>query len=94
MPFQKPLARSFTASSIRANAPALPGVYGVSNARNWIYIGYSDNIQRSLIEHLDDQATFARNSPTGFVFEICYSEIQRTRCERLIREYRPLYTPS
>ena len=69
----------------------VPGIYGISNAREWIYIGWSDNIQRSLIEHLDEQATrLAGRVPSGFVFEVCSPERQRTRCEHLIREYRPI----
>jgi len=89
MPFQRPLARSFSASSIRANAPALPGVYGLSNSREWIFIAVTDNIQRSLIEHFEGENASAKTRPTGFVFEVCHSESQQTRCDCLVREYRP-----
>ena len=90
MPFQKILCRNFTASSIRTNSPALPGVYGLSNSREWIFIGMSDNIQRTLLEHLQAEGTaVSRRAPSGFVYEVCYSEQQQSRCDRLIAEYRP-----
>src|SRR5689334_21940636 len=90
MPFANPLARSFTASSIRMNAPALPGIYGISNSREWIFISASQNIQGSLIEHFSNDQQLRETRPTGFVFEVCYLETQNARCERLIREYSPL----
>ena len=90
MPFQAPLARSFTAASILMNAPALPGVYGVANAREWIYIAATDNIQRSLTEHVQRGAFAPSVRATGFIFEVCYAEHQQTRCDSLIREYRPI----
>ena len=90
MPFANPLARAFTPSSIRANAPALPGVYGISNRREWIFISTSENIQGSLLNHLRTDASILDREPSGFVFEICHSETQGSRCERLIREYGPV----
>lgn len=90
MPFANPSARAFTAWSIRANAPALPGVYGISNSREWILISVSENIQGSLLDHLRTDASVLDRSPSGFVFEICYPEAQGSRCERLIREYSPV----
>ena len=32
----------------------MSGVYGISNAREWIYIGETDNIQSSLLNHLHE----------------------------------------
>ena len=45
MPFEQFTPRSRT--PVRANAPAASGIYGASNAREWIYIGETDNIQAS-----------------------------------------------
>lgn len=90
MPFENYLARAFTLPSIRTNAPALPGVYGISNGREWIYIGLSENIQGSLLRHLTEDNSIREKRPAGFVFEICLPERQRIRCDRLIREYRPV----
>src|SRR5688572_20118366 len=91
MPFENSLAHSFTVGSIRAHAPALPGVYGISNSREWIYIGYSENIQGTLINHLQERdSQLVRSRPTGFVFELAWAERQSERCGRLIQEYAPL----
>ncbi len=71
-----------TPESIRAHAPNTSGVFGISNDREWIYIGESDNIQLALLAHLHDQAT-------GFVFEICDRAGRFSRQDRLIFEYEP-----
>lgn len=90
MPFDQLFPRSFTASSVRRNAPALSGVYGISNATEWIYIGETDNIQEALLEHLRDQETSIRKlHPTGFVYEICERARRSGRQDRLILEYGP-----
>jgi len=90
MPFAPPMPRSFTAVSVRMNAPAAPGVYGISNAREWIYIGQTENIQAALMEHLGDAGTSIMNRrPTGFIFEVCDLASRQARLERLVREYKP-----
>ena len=38
MPFNPPLPRPFGETSVRESAPAMSGVYGVSNAVEWVYI--------------------------------------------------------
>jgi excinuclease UvrABC nuclease subunit len=53
LPFQNYPARIFKAADIRREAPASSGVYGLSNAREWIYVGETDNIQVRLLEHLN-----------------------------------------
>jgi hypothetical protein len=91
VPFENSLAHAFTAGSIRAHAPTLPGVYGISNSRQWIFIGYTNNIQGTLISHLHEtDSQLVRNRPTGFVFELAWPEQQNERCGRLIREYAPV----
>jgi len=90
MPFDRFTPRSFTVASVRANAPAASGVYGISNPREWIYIGETGNIQASLLEHLmDSSSDLMRRQPTGFVFEVCSASERPTRLERLTLEYRP-----
>ena len=39
MPFTQHIPRVFTATGVRMYAPMASGVYGISNAREWIYIG-------------------------------------------------------
>jgi len=91
MPFERFTPRSFTAVSVRANAPAASGVYGVSNAREWIYIGETDNIQASLLDEVRrDGSAILNRYPTGFVFELCLPAGRPARQNRLILEYEPV----
>ena len=91
MPFDQYVPRSFTSSSVREHAPALSGVYGISNAGEWIYIGETDNIQAALLGHLQESNTVLRkHRPTGFVFEICDRAKRNNRQDRLVLEYEPV----
>jgi hypothetical protein len=91
MPFQNSLARAFTMMSVRAHAPLAPGVYGISNAHDWLYIGQSDNIQGTLLNHLlQGDQSLMELLPTGFVFEVCEPHWHTARCARLIVEYKPV----
>lgn len=78
MPFEQLTPRSLTPTSVRANAPPVSGVYGISNALRWIYIGESDNIRFSLLVHLrqGDPALTKR---------------QPERHARLVAEYEPAW---
>ncbi len=90
MPFEQLTPRPFTAGGVQTYAPAVSGVYGVSNAREWIYIGETANIRGALLEHLQDTGTsLMRREPTGFVFEICDEVRRPDRQDRLVFEYEP-----
>jgi hypothetical protein len=90
MPFDKPTPRSLTPISIRAYAPIASGLYGISNAREWIYIGETDNIQGTLLSHLQEPGTsLMKRQPTGFVFEVCDRASRPVRQDRLVSEYGP-----
>lgn len=92
MPFENSIAHAFSATSIRSHAPSGPGVYGISNAREWILIGSSENISGALMEHLREQDTFfAGRRPTGFVYEMCAaSDVRTARRNRLVQQYAPV----
>jgi hypothetical protein len=76
---------------VRANAPAASGIYGISNAREWIYIGESDNIQASLMHDLEKgDSALLKRFPTGFVFELCVAADRQSRQDRLSLEYEPV----
>ena len=91
MPFEQSPPRSFTSVSVRTNAPSASGIYGISNAREWIFIGETDNIQASLLQDLQQgDSALLRRSPTGFVFEVCDAGGRRARQDRLILEYEPV----
>jgi len=91
MPFANRVASIvFNAATIHRVAPNSPGVYGLSNSREWLYIGQSDNIRESLLQHLNEQATeLASLKPSGFTFEICYGNDRATRQQRLTSELNP-----
>ena len=90
MPFDPPMPRSFSMVSIRANAPTASGVYGISNAREWIYIGETDNLQDAMLTHLQELDTpLMKRQPTGFVFEVCEQAGRPARQDRLVFEYEP-----
>jgi hypothetical protein len=90
MPFEQMTPRPFTSNAVRIYAPAASGVYGISNAREWIYIGVADDIQDSLMTHLQDPgAALMKRKPTGFVFEICQGTRRPARQDRLVLEYEP-----
>jgi hypothetical protein len=91
MPFDRFTPHNFSLVSVQRNAPALSGVYGISNAREWIFVGETDNIKASLIGHLQETHTpLLERGPTGFIFELCLPYNRLARQERLIQEYQPV----
>lgn len=91
MPFDQYIPRPFTPMAVRAFAPPVSGIYGISNAREWIYIGTADDIQDALLWHLSESDTsLLRRKPTGFVFEVCAAMLRITRQNRLVLEYEPI----
>jgi hypothetical protein len=91
MPFDRPVRCLLTELGVQAYAPPAPGLYGLSNAREWIYIGETDNIQCTLLGHLQDTDTSVmKRQPTGFVFEVCEQARQSVRQDRLVLEYEPI----
>ncbi len=90
MPFEQPIPLTFVARVIQTRAPVASGVYGISNAREWIYIGETENIQSALFDHLQDlNAALMKLQPTGFVFEVCDRVRRPARQDRLVLEYEP-----
>ncbi len=90
MPFEQLIPRPFSAVAIQMYAPLAPGVYGISSAREWIYIGEADNIQSTLLAHLRESDTsLIKLRPTGFVYETCDGVRRLARQNRLILEYEP-----
>jgi hypothetical protein len=91
VPFERTLPRSFTTFAIRNYAPASSGVYGLSNSKQWLYIGESDNIQAALLALLSDsESELMKLEPKGFVLETCDRARRMSRQERLVGEYKPI----
>jgi|SRR5579884_2116771 len=90
MPFENCASQSFTAASIRKNAPECHGIYGLSNAREWIFIGESRDLRATLMERLREVGTsVALRNPTGFSFERLSPGDCTLRQNQLIRELQP-----
>jgi len=90
MPFEQLVPRPLSLVAVHAYAPATSGVYGISNAREWIYIGEADNIQGDLLAHLQQRgSSLMKRQPTGFVFEVCDGVRRPARQDRLVLEYEP-----
>lgn len=68
----------------------MPGVYGLSNAREWVFVGVTDDIRATLLGHLQENNTPLRSRvPTGFTFEICHPSQGAARVSRLVTELAP-----
>src|SRR6266481_5510535 len=90
MPFSQLIPQVLTPVTVYAQAPTTSGVYGISNAREWIYIGETDNIRGALLAHLQDSfASVMQRQLTGFVFEVCDRVRRPARQDRLVQEYEP-----
>jgi excinuclease UvrABC nuclease subunit len=91
MPFEYHGNRSFTATSVDKNAPAASGVYGLSDARQWLYVGETANIQAELLRRLQSPDAFLKeHAPSGFTFELSAAEHRMDRQNRLIFELDPI----
>jgi hypothetical protein len=90
MPFNQLIPRPFTSGSVQMYAPIASGVYGISNSREWIYIGETADIQAALLAQIQDPSTAVnKHQPTGFVFEVCDQGRRPARHGRLVLEYEP-----
>jgi hypothetical protein len=90
MPFRGFRRYSFSRPSIRQNAPSAPGVYGISNASEWIFVGSGADVQSALLDHLTASGTpLLAHAPTGFTFEDCAAGALESRQDSLIAELRP-----
>ena len=91
VPFASYGGNAFTAVSVHKNAPPLPGVYGLSNAREWVYVGVTDDIRAALMRHLAQRTEALKmRAPTGFAFEVCQGSERAARQARLVEELVPV----
>jgi hypothetical protein len=91
MPFEHHGNLAFTAISIGKNAPPASGVYGLSDARQWIYVGETADIQAELLRHLRNPHAFLReHPPAGFTFELSGAGHRTNRQNQLIFELEPI----
>lgn len=80
---------TYTVQDILANAPNQSGVYAIYNT-GWLYIGESGDIQRRLLEHINDPTSvLSCNNPTGFCFELSPSHQRVERQNALMAQFFP-----
>lgn len=90
MPFEQGAPSSFTAISIQNNAPDCSGVYGLSNSREWIFVGEANNIRAALMDYLRQvNASDTDRRPTGFSYEMAPPNKRVARKNALVRELTP-----
>ena len=77
--------------SVDKNVPAASGVYGLSNANQWIYVGETADIHAELFKHLRHPNAFLRgHSPSGFTYELSSEEDRADRRNQLVSELDPI----
>jgi hypothetical protein len=92
MPFEHLTPRPLTVNGVQTYAPNVSGVYGISNACKWIFIGQSADIKTALLTHLrDDAGMLATRGYVGFVYERCAEAYRSQRQEQLAIEYTPAF---
>ena len=70
--------------------PPRSGVYALSNANGWIFVGEANDVQDALRRHLAEVGTKLRTAlPTGFTFELCDSTERPSKLARLVQELAP-----
>jgi hypothetical protein len=80
----------FSMDYVERYVPPASGVYGLSNAREWVYVGESDNVRAALMEHLrEPRSAIMEHRPAGFTYELCDLDRRYARQDRLIRELEP-----
>jgi hypothetical protein len=91
MPFENHGNRTFTMISIGKNAPSASGVYGLADARQWIYVGEAADIQAELLRHLQNPHSFLReHPPSGFTYELSAAGQRIERQHQLVMELEPI----
>ena len=64
--------------SVRQTARPLPGVYALSNAREWVFLGAADDVQVALRVRLIEPGERLRTAaPTSFTLELCDSPVKQ-----------------
>ena len=76
--------------SIFLHAPAKSGVYLLHNSSRCLYIGESDNIRQTLLQHLrGDNSAITLFDPNGFSFELQPDASRARRKDQLSSELEP-----
>ena len=81
---------AFGYRAVQDKAPNASGVYTIYTSRRWLYVGESDDIRRSLFEHLNKlDDCMARRGPLSFSFELVPSAARVARQQALVATLVP-----
>lgn len=88
---------TFTRIRVIGIVPQAGGVYAIRSSRTgkMVYVGESDNLERQLLEHIDERSDetpcITRNSGDTFAWEVIASPKERAlRQMGLVRDHRPI----
>ena len=73
--------------AVQDRAPDASGIYAIFTPRRWLHIGETDDIRRSLLDHLNDE--LAESGPLSFSFEVVPPAGRGARRRALIAELAP-----
>jgi hypothetical protein len=77
--------------AVQDRAPDASGIYAIFTPQRWLHIGETDNIRRSLLDHLNnhDANGLAKSGPLSFSFEVVPAAGRVTRRRALIAQLAP-----
>lgn len=87
MPWQSGHYYLFSRLLILNAAPEQPGVFGLYDVQNRIFIGESVTVRSALLRLYDNMQRFGFNRPTGFTFELCPPLARTARVKELLADY-------
>ena len=77
--------------AVAHEAPAESGIYAIQTARQWLYVGETDDIRQDLFRHLNHPTPCMRRAgPLVFSVEAIASPERRARQQALIVRLAPL----
>jgi hypothetical protein len=81
---------AFTYAGVH-QAPNASGLYTIYSPRQWVYVGGSDDIRRSLYRLLNDSSLWMdRLGPLSFSFERLPRDERSARQQALVAELNPV----
>jgi hypothetical protein len=91
MPYESVETYALGYAGVRQKAPDASGVYTIYSSARWIYVGESDDIQRSLFRHLNEPTPcMERLGPLSFSFELVHEVDRTVRWQALVAELEPV----
>jgi hypothetical protein len=85
---------AFLYQGVEEKAPNASGVYVIYTPAQWVYVGQSDDLQKSLFGHLNEPGTCMGGfGPLSFSFELVPADARLARYQALLAELSPACNP-